>query len=407
MNIIKISGRMRTQSDKIRTLTVYLGLSILAHLLVLMSQGRFGNYNFTAPVNPLKAVMVDLAEPRDGAAPAVDLSDRKTGHTDDVTEDVPDDGNHALVPGQEVGTPPAAVEKGLVEAKSVEPFVIDREEADSSTRTSAPAPGPQSADSRHNASALAIPPPLRPAGEFLSSKNEKLSYLITLLGVPVGNVELEAKNENNEVRITLRTKTNGVLSSIYPVDDLMETRHIIGGNFIITKIRQQEGSFKSDIGFTIFLRDKRVFWIDRIRNRYSNETIPTSDVLDTLSAFYYLRNRPLQIGTTETLHIYDGDTYAPVPVEIVRQEEVRLRNFKKVDSLLLRHVKQKGIFRRTGDMLIWLTNDENKVPVRVETTTPFGTVAVELVSAETTPREEGAKEKQFTLQPNSGKNNHL
>ncbi len=58
-------------------------------------------------------------------------------------------------------------------------------------------------------------------------------------------------------------------------------------------------------------------------------------------------------------------------------------------------------------MLIWLTNDENKVPVRVETTTPFGTVAVELVSAETTPREEGAKEKQFTLQPNSGKNNHL
>jgi hypothetical protein len=209
----------------------------------------------------------------------------------------------------------------------------------------------------------------------------------------VGNVELEAKNENNEVRITLRTKTNGVLSSIYPVDDLMENRHIIGGNFIITKIRQQEGSFKSDIGFTIFLRDKRVFWIDRIRNRYSNETIPTSDVLDTLSAFYYLRNRPLQIGTTEMLHIYDGDTYAPVPVEIVRQEEVRLRNFKKVDSLLLRHVKQKGIFRRTGDMLIWLTNDENKVPVRVETTTPFGTVAVELVSAETTPREEGAKEK--------------
>jgi hypothetical protein len=68
----------------------------------------------------------------------------------------------------------------------------------------------------------------------------------------------------------------------------------------------------------------------------------------------------------------------------LRQEEVRLRNFKKVDCLVVRHVKQEGgIFRRTGDMLIWLTNDENKVPVRIETTTPFGKVTVELVSSET------------------------
>jgi hypothetical protein len=383
---------MRTQSNKIQTLTVYLGLSILAHLLVLITQGRFGNYNFAPPVNQLQAVMVDLAEPRNDAAPAADSNDQKTSNTDNVAEDAPDAGNHAQVPGEEAGTPPAAVVKGPVEAKSVEPVVINKEKTDSGTRTSKPAPAPQPAASRHNASVPAIPPPLRSAGEFLSSKNEKLSYLITLLGVPVGSVDLEAKNENNEVRITLRTRTNAALSSIYPVDDVMETRHI-GGNFIITKISQQEGSFRSDIGFTLFLRDKRVFWIDRTRNRYSNETVPTSDVLDTLSSFYYLRNRPLQTGTTEMLHIYDGDTYAPVPVEVVRQEEVRLRNLKKVDSLLLRHVKQKDIFRRTGDMLIWLTNDVNKVPVRVETTTPFGTVAVELVSAETTPREAGAKEK--------------
>jgi hypothetical protein len=384
---------MRTQSAKIQTLTVYLGLSVLAHLLILMSQGRLGNYNFAAPVNPLQAVMVDVVQLRDDAAPAAGKGGQTTSHTDNVGEDVPDAGNHAQAPGEEAGTSPAAVEKGPVEPQSIDSFVIDKEETDGATRAGEPAPAPQPAASRHNASELAIPPPLRTAGEFLSSKSEKLSYLISLLGVPVGSVELEAKNENNEFRITLRTRTNTVLSSIYPVDDFMETRHTIGGNFIITKIRQQEGSFRSDIGFTLFLRDKRVFWIDRIRNRYSNETVPTSEVLDALSSFYYLRNRPLQVGATEILHIYDGDTYAPVPVEIVRQEEVRLRNFRKVDSLLLRHVKQKGIFRRTGDMMIWLTNDGKKVPVRVETTSPFGTVAVELVSAETTPHEEGAMEK--------------
>jgi hypothetical protein len=217
----------------------------------------------------------------------------------------------------------------------------------------------------------------------MSSTSEKLSYLISLMGVPVGSMELEAINKNGEVLLTLRTRSNTVMSGIYPVDDLMVTRHI-GGNFIITKIKQQEGSFSSDIGFTIFLRDKRVFWIDRTRNRYSNETIPNSEVLDTLSSFYYLRSRPLEVGTTEILHIYDGDTYAPVPIVILRQESILLRNFKKVDTLLLRQLKQKGgIFRRMGDMMIWLTNDGNRVPVKVETSTPLGKVTLDLVSAET------------------------
>jgi len=372
---------MSTPSEKIRTVIVYIGLSVMVHLLVLFSLGRCGNYDFSAPIRPLQTVMVDWTKPGNDAAPAADSNNQQAGHTDNAAEDVTDDRNHATVQGEEAGTPPAVPEKAPAEPKSVEPAEIDKEKI-LIARTSEPAIAPLPAASRHIASATPIPPPLRNAGEFMSSKSEKLSYQISLLGIPVGSVELEAKNENNEIRITLRTRTNTVLSSIYPVDDIMETRHL-GGNFIITKIRQQEGTFRSDIGFTIFLRDKRVFWIDRIRNRHSDETIPNSEVLDTLSSFYYLRNRPLQTGKTELLHIYDGDAYAPVPVEILRQEEIRLRNFKKVDSLVLRHVKQKEIFRRTGDMMIWLTNDENKVPVKVETDTPVGKVTVELVSAET------------------------
>lgn len=367
---------MNIQFNKIRTVTVYIGLSVLVHLLVLISLGRFGNYSFAAPVNVLQAVMIDLTKPGDNTVPVADAADS-------AAEDTVEDEKPAPAQKEEVIPPPAVPEKKPAEPKSVEPAVTGKEKADSTPRTSASAIAPKPASPQLTVSAAAIPAPLRTAHEFISSKSEKLSYLISLLGVPVGSVELEAKNENGEVWITLSTKSYGPLASIYSVDDIMETRHI-GGNFIITKIRQHEGSFNSDIGFTIFLRDKRVFWIDNIRQRHSDETIPNSDVLDTLSSFYYLRNRPLQIGKTEILHIYDGDIYAPVPVEVLRHEEIRLRNLKKVDSLVLRHVKQKdGIFRRTGDMTIWLTNDENKVPVKVETSTPFGTATVELVSAET------------------------
>ncbi len=371
---------MNIHPNKIRTFSTFIGLSILVHLLVLFSLGRFGNYHFSPPVNPLQAVMVDLIKHRNCVAPVTNPVGQKSNLADKDVEDATNAGSHAPVQGEEVSAPPAVLEKSLVEQKPVKPAVVGTEENDTIARSIEPTKKPQPATPRH--ALFAITPPLRNAGEFLVSENEKLSYLVSLQGLPVGSMDLEAKNKNGEVWITLRTKSNTALSSIYPVDDIIETRHI-GGNFIITNVKQQEGSFSSDIGFTISLREKRVFWIDRTRKRYSNETVPTSDVLDTLSSFYYLRNRTLQIGKTEILHIYDGDTFAPVPIEIVRQEQIRLRNFKKVDTLLLRHVQQKGvIFKRTGDMLIWVTNDENRVPVKLKTSTQLGNVTMELVSAE-------------------------
>ena len=369
---------MNIQTDRIRTLSVFIGISILVHLIVLFSLGRFGHYSFATPIKPPPVVVVDLTQPSAGIVPTAGTDAQKTDNIDSAAENIADIGNDVQEQDAVFKEPPAVLDKSPVEQKHIQP-------ADVIARSSEPEPVSNQLPSvfRQITYATAIDPPLRTSGEFLTTKSEKLSYLISLLGVPVGNAELEASNENGEIRITLRTRSNAAMSSVYPVDDITETRHI-AGNFIISKVRQQEGDFRSDIGFTIFLRDKRVFWIDRIRNRYSNETIPNSEVLDTLSSLYYLRNRPLQTGKTELLHIYDGDVYAPVPIEIVREEEIRLRNFNKVDTLLLRHVKQKdGIFRRTGDMLIWLTNDENKVPVKVEAATPLGKVTVELVSAET------------------------
>ena len=145
--------------------------------------------------------MVDLAKPDVDAGAAADVDDRETDPADAPGEDVPNDRNHAQVHGEQVSAPPAVPEKVPPAPKSVEPALSGKDNTDPATRTSEPAPVPQPAASRHSASATEVPPPLRTADEFLASKSEKLSYLITLLGVPVGSVELEAKNENNEIRI--------------------------------------------------------------------------------------------------------------------------------------------------------------------------------------------------------------
>jgi len=52
-------------------------------------------------------------------------------------------------------------------------------------------------------------------------------------------------------------------------------------------------------------------------------------------------------------------------------------------------------------MLIWLTNDANRVPVRLETSTPVGKVTVELVSAEAQQPDQPGTQKPFPMLPYS------
>jgi len=221
----------------------------------------------------------------------------------------------------------------------------------------------------------------------MSAEQETLSYRITLLGFPVGSGVLEATQEKGDLKITLRVRSSMVIASVYPVDDMIETR-LLGGNYIITKIKQQEGKFLGDRGFTLSLREKSVFWIDLLKQLSARETLPGSDVLDILSGLYYLRNRPLQVGQTETLHIFDSNISTTVPVEVLRRERIFLPGFRRVDTLLLHPLlKTEGIFKRAGEILIWVTDDEQHVPVRVETSIKLGTVTAELIDSEVTRKE--------------------
>lgn len=374
--------------------------SVMVHFLFIYAARLFGTYNFTGPVNLPRVVMVDLAGPSEPAPPAANPEKKVSSTT-----------KHAREGKKTVNSPVAAREEDSdvpsvpPEPRKVEPKKIPTPAV--SPEATSPAQSSEATSVKPPSEPTAVPPavprqpmianstrsPLQAGSEFLATKNEKLTYVISILGLPVGSAELEAKNEKGEIWITLRVRSNTAISSIFPVDDSVETRHI-NGQFIMTKIKQQEGSFKSDTGFTINLRKKRVSWDDFISNRSVVKTIPTDEVLDTLSAIYFLRNRKLQVGKTEVLHIFDSEVYADVPVEILRNEEMRLPNLKMIDTIVVRPLQQTaGIFRRTGDVLIWITNDDFKVPVKIVTSIALGKVTAELVSAESTPMEEEVKGK--------------
>lgn len=366
--------------NKTRLLIAALVFSLLVHLIIIYSMRLFGTYNFTMPVTSRQLIAVDLTEPvnvasKPIAAQTQDKRDSRNSAEDKSIRENPG-------PPKKLERKTAPLTTGPLQQKTSNSPDSGSEKID---------PPPQhddlhkvnSPDTLHQPVKVNLPySPLNTVSEFLSKKNEKLTYLISMFGLPVGSAELEAKHEGEEVLFTLRVRSSAAISSVFPVDDIVETRHI-SGKFIMSKIIQHEGTFSSDQGFTVNLAKKRVSWFDNIGGRSQTVPVPSDEVIDTLSGIYLLRSRTLQVGKTEILHIFDSETYADVPVEILSRETIRLPNLQKVDTVVIRPLQQTaGIFRRTGDIRVWITDDANKVPVKIVTSVSLGTVTVELLSAE-------------------------
>lgn len=390
---------MPYKRHSIRLMSLALLASLLMHVLLLYAPGWFGRLELTRPVMPPPAVTLELSPPRPDQpepgrnVPSEELRRRQARigiQPPDLPIPATSHNKHYGKDGQKPAPLPPPAPPPIAAAEPDPSPVATAAEREPPAEHK---PLPTQADaSTGKKTGIAIAPPLRSAAEFMSAQGESLTYRITLLGLPVGAGELTAKREPNGVRISLRVTSNALIATLYPVDDLVETR-LLNGNYIITRIRQREGSFRGERGFTLFLREKSVFWIDLLKKVSTREPLPSSDVLDILSGLYYLRNRPLRVGRTESLQIFDSNVFTTVPVDVLRREELELPGAGKTTTLLLHpRIATEGIFRRTGEILIWVTDDDRHVPVRVETSVLPGRVTAELVDSRVTERGEPEQE---------------
>lgn len=109
------------------------------------------------------------------------------------------------------------------------------------------------------------------------------------------------------------------------------------------------------------------------------------DSQDILSAFYYVRLQPLQVGKSISVNITADGRNMPTEVAVLRKEKVDTI-FGKVECLVIEpQLKGEALFKQTGNIYIWVTNDEYKIPVKLESKISFGSFTASLVSASKVP----------------------
>ena len=129
---------------------------------------------------------------------------------------------------------------------------------------------------------------------------------------------------------------------------------------------------------------------------YSNNTVLVKDykketentypihkgVQDIVSAFYYLRSVPtlddLNVGeSVEIAMFFDGETF-DFKLELLAREDLKTK-FGRVKSLKFRpYVLAGRVFKAKESLTVWVSADQNKVPLKIKASLAVGSLKAEL-----------------------------
>jgi len=108
-------------------------------------------------------------------------------------------------------------------------------------------------------------------------------------------------------------------------------------------------------------------------------------VNDIISAFYYARTLDysnMQVNDLINLKNFYKDKVYDLDVKFLGKETIEVPAGKFECVIVEPLVKEGGLFKHEGNIIVWLTNDELKMPVKVRTKIIIGHVEAKLTSYE-------------------------
>ncbi len=212
---------------------------------------------------------------------------------------------------------------------------------------------------------------------------ERLEFELSYTGITAGHAVQEVKQEGTEIHIISTARSADWLRFFFPVDDRIESFLTSGSPplFIGTPRLYQE---KKHEGRTITNREARfdrqkleVTTVDHLNKSEKRQAI-TKRTYDSLSSFFYFRTIPLQVGTSYFIDIYDCNRLWNTEVKVLRREEIVLPMGRFKTIVIHPLLKSEGIFSRTGDLFIWLTDDDRRIPVQMKSSVIIGSITATL-----------------------------
>jgi len=208
---------------------------------------------------------------------------------------------------------------------------------------------------------------------------EKLTYIVKWKGVVGGTAVMRVKkivkiSGRDAYYVTLSTRSSRFFDIFYKIRDLIESYIDKQGIFTWKQRKKlREGKYRSNKE-TIYDQEKH-----QALYKGKKTDIPVY-VQDSLSSIYYLRTQKLNKGDSLIIDANDDGKNYSVEVKVIGIEKVATP-FGKFKAL-----KTEVIWKRKGKIhtetsQIWLSNDQRKIPVKIERQSKTGKITMLLKKA--------------------------
>ncbi len=195
---------------------------------------------------------------------------------------------------------------------------------------------------------------------------EILTYNIKIAGLSAGKqvtqvTDKEMLNGRQVYHLVSESQTDSVFGTLYHFRDWQESYVTTDQLHPLRHVKDLEDrKFRAHIEVD--------FDVERGIARYTkNESGKVFEVpigtQDELSMVYFLRSKELNVGQTYVFPVLVKDKTQDVTVTVYRREMMKTETLGRVETLAL---------RTSHGYLIWLTNNNRRIPVRIEAETRIG-----------------------------------
>jgi len=217
-----------------------------------------------------------------------------------------------------------------------------------------------------------------------------MSWGVFPAGQIVATLSSVANGQQDDYEVKATATSRGFVSLLYPVDDEFQSSfdpRTLCSERIAKRV--SEGRRRLDTHI-VFDSERKLAILDEhdlarlgVPAKHAEMEIPPC-VEDVIAAFYDVRRLPLRVGEKFNLSINDGSKTSQVLVDVQARESVRTplgaRPAFRVEPTVF-----GGLLKRKGRMLIWFSDDAQRLPLRIKAMITVGTLTATLQSATAAP----------------------
>jgi hypothetical protein len=216
---------------------------------------------------------------------------------------------------------------------------------------------------------------------------EGMVYRIYWGIIPVGEAQITTAwirdNGRTLLEVSYRARSNKVLSTLYPVDDRIQT-FVDPETFrpVYFTMDMKEGRHRKQEVTTFDYEGGVCRWQSLLKNKEKTFAID-AETRDLVTFMYFARRTGFVPGVDHRFRVMADEKVYDLSIKAQKDlEPIELPNHGTVSCLRLDPEAQfNGIFMRTGKATVWVSNDSRRLTTKVTASVPIvGSVKAVLIS---------------------------